>query len=98
MGIPKWIFRLMAQDRARTRIISIAPLCPAELEKIVFVKVPFGKEPRTACANYDATRSVTEVPSPTYCPTCRYNTNNLRKEADEKLVRTLTGYVERNHH
>ena len=93
MYIPRWIGRLMAQERARTTGVAkpIEPFCPAGLENIEIVHI--SKKPSyIACANYERVRGISEIPSRECCPGCRYNTDNIRRLADEKLSASLASF------
>jgi len=94
MYIPRWVARLMAQERARTTGVTkpVKPFCPAGLENVTLVDI--SKKPNyIACANYERARGISELPSREHCPTCRYNTDYIRRLADEELANNIASVI-----
>lgn len=73
------------KEEEKEKNLSIDAACPAKLEKIEFSIVPYEHQKRVVCRSYEMTRGVSKVPSEEFCRMCRYNTDNLRREADERL-------------
>ena len=91
--IPNWISNLMTEERARTRITDISPHCPAEIADVKIVKL-LGDRAYQACVTYERARGK-EIPSTRYCPTCEYNTDNLRRVMGKFLARRLPELLKR---
>ncbi len=96
--VPRWIYRLMVQERVRTRMPPSrldSATCVADL-LVVFDEIPYNSGKRVVCVNYEKARGVSKMPSTKYCPTCPYNTDNLRREADRKLADSIATALARD--
>jgi hypothetical protein len=58
--------------------------CLAGLE-VRFAEVPVGNEKRKVCVKYLCLEEGADLPSPEHCPSCKYNPENIRAEADNRL-------------
>lgn len=94
MYIPRWVHRLMVEERVRTRILPPRKgySCPVGLvDSSDFVLV--SRNPLTvACAEYERKRG-SDMPSKEQCPNCPYNTDKIRKNADERLNNAISSFL-----
>lgn len=75
--VPKFMYHWMID--IRPHVIVTPSECPARISGVRIVKLK-SEISDLACANYEATRGISEMPSAEYCPNCRYNTDNIRKK------------------
>jgi ssDNA-binding Zn-finger/Zn-ribbon topoisomerase 1 len=88
--VPKFMYQWMID--ARRHVLITPQECPAELSNIVLVSIK-GQTNYIACTNYERARGISDMPSAEYCPTCQYNTDNVRKKADERLEKSVADFV-----
>ena len=88
--VPKFMYQWMID--ARKHVLVTLPECPANLSKIVLVSIKCQTN-YTACTNYERARGISEMPSVEHCPSCPYNTDNIRKKADERLQKSVDDFV-----
>ena len=94
MYIPRWVHRLMVEERVRTRIPPPRKgySCPVGLVDSSDIVV-ISKHPLiVACAKYERKRG-SEMPDRHECPKCPYNTDTIRKNADERLNNSISSFL-----